>query len=139
MNFCGRDLPFFRPRFLGEKSPARDFIVEVVEAAADYYFFVQVKATRKGYTKRGRRLKVGVSMEDVSRLSRMSAPAYLVGVDEPNDLAYILAILPSTTGPIASMPTNFPLDCTHLPRLHREVVDYWTGRDTTRLRSSFTV
>lgn len=43
---CGRDVPYFRPRFLGDKYPTFDFIVEVVDNPA-YFFFAQVKATIK--------------------------------------------------------------------------------------------
>jgi len=28
MNFCGRDLPYFRSRFLGEKAQTFDYLVE---------------------------------------------------------------------------------------------------------------
>ena len=41
---CGRDVPYFRPRFLGDKYPVFDLIVEVVDNPA-YFFFAQVKAT----------------------------------------------------------------------------------------------
>ena len=55
MNFCGRPLPYFQPRFLGEKTRSFDYLVELVEPEDRYlYFFAQVKATRKGYTKKGR-------------------------------------------------------------------------------------
>src|SRR4051812_2993790 len=84
MDFCGRHLPYFRPRFLGEKAQTLDYLVELLDAGGAPFFFVQVKATRQGYTKRPpRRLKVGVSGADVRRLSRIPAPTYLAGTDEP--------------------------------------------------------
>jgi hypothetical protein len=30
LNFCGRPLPYFRPRFLGEKARTLDYLVELV-------------------------------------------------------------------------------------------------------------
>ena len=39
MNFCDRDLPFFRPRYLGEKARTLDFLVELVDAGDRTLFF----------------------------------------------------------------------------------------------------
>jgi len=65
--FCGRDDPFFRPRFLGDKFPTFDYIVEVVDRP-EYYFFVQVKGTTQGYTQAPYRLKVQVSQDEIDRM-----------------------------------------------------------------------
>jgi len=137
MNFCGRDLPYFRPRFLGEKAQTFDYLVELVSARGAPFFFVQVKTTRKGYTKGRRHLKVGMSGTDVGRFSLMPAPTYLVGIDEPGEVGYIQAILEGMKEPIASVPANFPLDCVNLLRLHQEVEQFWTGRDMARRQSVF--
>ena len=40
----GRNEPYFRPRFLGDKYPTFDYLVELVASEA-YFFFVQVKST----------------------------------------------------------------------------------------------
>src|SRR5262249_45003271 len=66
-DLCGREDPYFRPRFLGDKFPTFDYIVELVDHPA-YYFFVQVRGTTLGYTKDPVRLKVQVSQEDVDRM-----------------------------------------------------------------------
>src|SRR5260370_13208810 len=93
MNFCGRDLPYFRPRFLGEKVRTLDFLVELVcSGDRTPFFFAQVKTTRKGYTKKDRRLKVEMSGADVRRASRVPAPTYLVGIDERRGKGYVLPI-----------------------------------------------
>jgi hypothetical protein len=140
MEFCGRKLPFFRPYFLGEKAQTLDYLVELVDAGEHTrFFFVQVKATQQGYTRRQRRLKVGMSAGDVRRFSLVPVPTYLVGIDEPQEIAYIMAILGGMTGPIASVPTDFPLDCTNLQRLSQEVEQFWTGRDMARRHSVFSV
>jgi hypothetical protein len=138
MDFCGRDLPFFRPRFLGEKARTLGYLVELVSPRdRTAFFFVQVKATRQGYTKAGRRLKVGMSGSAVRRFSIIPAPTYLVGIDEPREVGTILAILHGMSEPVSSIPTDHPLDCTTLPTLYREVERFWTGRDMARRHSAF--
>lgn len=62
--------PIFKPQFLGDKWQYVDFIVELVGAGAVVpYFFVQVKTTREGYTKKLNRLKVKVPKEGVCGLA----------------------------------------------------------------------
>jgi hypothetical protein len=62
MDFCGRPLPYFRPRHLGEKARTLDFFVELVDPGERLlFFFAQVKTTRKELTKKGKRLKVEMS------------------------------------------------------------------------------
>lgn len=139
-NFCGRRIPYFRAYFLGEKTQTLDFLVELVDAEnPTRFFFAQVRTTRKGYTRNERRLKVGMSAEDVRRFALVPAPTYLMGIDEPQEIAYCLAILHGMKGPIASLPTAFPLDCTHLPRLYDEVNEFWSGRDMARRSSVFSI
>ena len=41
MNFCGRDLPYFDPHFLGDKFPVFDHIVNVVDGAEINAFFLR--------------------------------------------------------------------------------------------------
>jgi hypothetical protein len=138
MDFCGRNLPYFRPRFLGEKARTLDYLVELVSPEErTAFFFVQVKATRQGYTRAGRRLKVGMSGPDVRRFALVPAPTYLVGVDEPDEVGYLVAILHGMAEPISSIPTDYPLDRTVFPALYREVEQFWAGRDMTRRHSAF--
>lgn len=138
MDFCGRNLPYFRPHFLGEKAQTFDYLVELVDAPSGIpFFFVQVKATRKGYTKGKARLKVGMAGADVRRFSLLPAPTYLVGIDESEEVGFLLAILHGMQGPIASVPTDFPLDCPSLPRLWQEVEQFWAGHDMARRQSVF--
>jgi hypothetical protein len=140
MDFCGRELPYFRPRFLGEKAQTLDYLVELVGTPGrTVFFFVQVKTTQQGYTRKGRRLRVGVSGADLRRLSQVPAPTYLVGIDEPGEVAYLLAVLEGMSKPISSLPTAFPLDRTNLGRLHQEVEQFWAGRDMARRRSVFSM
>lgn len=139
-DFCGRNQPFFRPRFLGEKAQTLDYFVELVGAGERTpFFFVQVKTTREGYTKRSQlpRLKVSFSRRDVRRLALYPAPTYAVGIGERQGIGYILAILGGMTAPIPSLPTNFALDRTNLRLLWEEVRQFWRGRDMNMRHSVF--
>src|SRR5713101_4067125 len=64
------DMPYFWPHYLGEKCQTFDFLVELVDAGDKTpFFFVQVKATRKEFTRSQMppRLRVEVSENDVRR------------------------------------------------------------------------
>jgi hypothetical protein len=139
MDFCGNPEPYFDPHPLGEKCPTYDYLVELVNAGDTVpYFFVQVKATRQGFTKKERRLAVQVGSEDVRRMVRCPVPTYLVGVDEPGERAYVASIHGGMTGPIGSMPTKYPLNGTNLRKLWYEVKDYWQKLDPSARTSVFT-
>ena len=66
------DLPYFWPHDLGEKCESFDFLVELVDAGEKTpFFFVQVKSTRKGFTRKQTppRLRVNVSQTTIPHLS----------------------------------------------------------------------
>lgn len=133
---CGRDVPYFRPRFLGDKYPTFDFIVEVVDYPA-YFFFAQVKATTKGYTKEKNRLHVQLDQQDVERMVACPAPTYLIGIDANQiGVGYLLSIN-EPRGPIASLTTKFKIDCSVLNTLRDEVIEYWKSRDMVLKDSRF--
>jgi hypothetical protein len=136
MSFCGRDLPCFRPRFLGEKARTLDFLVELVRRGdGGPFFFAQVKTTRKGYTKKDRRLRVETSGAEVRRACSVPAPTYLIGFDEWGEAGYIFPILDGMVDAISSIPTTHPLDDANLRRLYDEVEQFWSSRDM-RMRTS---
>jgi hypothetical protein len=82
----------FKPQFLGDKWQYVDFIIELVGTKDIVpYFFVQVKTTRQGYTKKLSRLKVKVPQEHVRGLASYPAPTYIVGIDEPEEKGYIVS------------------------------------------------
>jgi len=138
-DFCSRRRPYFRPRYLGEKAETIDFLLEVLDVeGATPFCFVQVKTTRLGYTKRSpRRLKVGLSDEEVARLVRFPAPTYFVGIDEVAQVGFLMAVLSGTVGPIPSLPTRFPVTCDNLRAWSEEVTRHWQGRETARTDSVF--
>jgi hypothetical protein len=139
MDFCGNPDPYFDVHPLGEKCPTFDYLVELVAAGASVpYFLSQGKATRQGFTKGQRRLLVQVGEEDVERMVRCPFPTYLIGVDEPNDRTYIVSVHGSMGGPIASMPSRYPLTARNLGRLWEEVTAHWKKRDGAAKASAFT-
>jgi hypothetical protein len=140
-DFCNRKRPYFRPQFLGDKFPALDFFVELIDAGKKTpFFFVQVKSTRKGCTKRPpTRLKAGVTAGDAERLILYPGPAYVIGVDEVQERAYIVAADRKLKGGLSSFPTTFPLDCRNLKILWDEVKEYWQSRDMTPGKSAFSI
>src|SRR5436305_15088112 len=92
------DLPYFWPHYLGEKCETLDFLVELVGAGEKTpFFFVQVKATRKGFTKASKRLRAEVAEKDVRRMVAFPAPTYVVGVHEGEERAFIISVHGSMT------------------------------------------
>lgn len=140
--FCGRRRPFFRPHFLGAKFVTLDYIVELVDAGiATPFFFVQVKTTTQGYLRDrmgNQRLKVQVSSSDMQRLVSYPAPTYIVGIDEIEEIGYLVSANRSSPAHISSLPTIFPLDCDNLEHLWYEVKEFWEQRDMN-LESTFSV
>src|ERR1022692_2194718 len=134
-DLCGRDSPDFRPRFLGDKFPTFDYLVELVDHPT-YYFFVQVKATTQGYTKDPVRLKVQVSADDIIRMVSCPAPTYVAGIDGEAGLGYLLSVN-EARGHVASLITQFPINCGNLELLRDEVFAYWSSRNMVLAGSYF--
>jgi hypothetical protein len=140
LNFCGNRMPYFDPVFLGEKNETIDYMIKLEGVKTrTLFFFVQVKTTRLGYTrdKTSPRLKVRVSRADIAKIKQYTAPVYLVGIDEPRSLAFIIAVNDKTVGQVSSLSTKYPLNCTNLRRLWDEVQEYWRPRDMTLKNSAF--
>jgi len=86
------DLPYFVAHFLGDKCPLFDALVELVGAGDNTpFFFAQVKSTREGYNSNGR-LKVAVKKQAVVSMVKYPAPTYVIGIDERDEKAYIVAV-----------------------------------------------
>lgn len=138
---CGRNRPYFRAQYLGDKFPALDFFVELLDAGPRTpFFFVQVKSTRRGYTtgRGAARLKVRVSAREVRRMALYPAPTYVVGIDDRRRVGYILSIRSDMRGPIQTLPTDHLLTCANLGRLWEEVKNFWETCDMTMSKSVFT-
>lgn len=138
MDFCGNREPYFDPHFLGEKCPTFDYLVELINAGVGVpYFFVQVKTTRKGSTKKKRHLSAKVTREDVEKMVQCPLPTYVVAVDEPAQTAYIVSVHGKLEGAISSIPTAYPLNADNLRKLWQEVRDYWQRLDSSAKSSIF--
>jgi hypothetical protein len=139
--FCRDDrLPYFWPHYLGEKFQTFDFLVELLDAGEQTpYFFVQVKTTRKAFTKTHTppRLRVEVSEEDVRRMIAYPAPTYVIGVHQGTERAFIISVHGTMSEAISSITTAHELTCETLRRLWDEVREFWRVRDMRRSVSAF--
>jgi hypothetical protein len=137
--FYGRTQPIFRPQFLGDKWPTVDFVVELTNYPGNLipYFFVQVKTTQQGYTKKNNRLKVKIPASDMKRLSLFPAPTYIVGVDELSEQGYIVSANGEYNQAATSLSTRFPINRETQDLLWQEVIDFWLGVGSLYIRSNF--
>ena len=135
------EAPYFVPHFLGEKNRTFDFLVELVDSTqvATLFFFVQVKSTRKEYTKTAKppRLRVEVAGEDVLRMVATPAPTYVVGVHEGEERAFVIAAHGMMSQAISPITTAHELTPDTLRKLWEEVREYWRDRDMARVATSF--
>ncbi len=98
-----------------------------------------MKSTRQGYRQGGgtKRLRVNVDRDDVRRMVASPVPAYVVGIDEPQEVGYLLSVNePRRTG-LGGLPARHLLDCGNLLRLWQEVRDFWASRDVVLSGSYF--
>jgi hypothetical protein len=120
--------PLFHPEFLGDKYPAIDFFVELVGVpnALRPFFLAQVKATRRGYTVRNRRLKAQVTRKSMSSLVAYPAPTYVIGIDEESGDGFLVAATAGGSRRYSSLPTTHDLRQPQtLLDLHAEVFQFW--------------
>jgi hypothetical protein len=134
------DLPYFVPHHLGEKCRTFDFLVELVATEeVPLFFLVQVKTTRKAFTttQTPPRLRVGVSEEDVRQMVACPLPTYVVGVQEIEERAFIIAVDGQTSKAIPSITTAHELTPDTLRRLWEEVREFWRDRGPIQSTSLF--
>lgn len=129
----------FRPRFLGDTWPAADFLVKLEDVTGmNPYFFVQVKTTRRDLTAEGKRLPIsGFTADHVVRLAAYPAPTYVVGIHEPRQAAWILAVTGQTQAPLSSLPTAHPLNEVNRTRRYEEVAGFWRSERVHPIPSVF--
>ena len=135
--FGRRSLPYFDPHPLGEKCPTFDYLVELLSTGSfPAYFFVQVKATRHGYSGPAANLKVSVKSGDVRKMIHCPSPTYVIGVDEPAGLAFVVSIHGTLKGSLSTIPTTYPLDERNRKVLWAEVRDHWRELRTASTKTS---
>ena len=128
----------FSPAHLGDKWPMADFVVELRNARPiTPFFFVQVKATRLGYTRRANRLKVQVAQTSVLGLVSYPAPTYLVGIDDIDEKGYLVSVNSVNLTSLSSLSTAFPIDALNRQQLWNEVQAYWIALSLPKTASSF--
>lgn len=134
------DLPYFWPHFLGEKCETFDFLVELVDAGETTpFFFVQVKTTRKEFTRTQTppRLRVQVTEKDIRRMVAYPAPTYVVGVHEVEERVFIISVHGTMFEAIPSITTAHELTNASLKQLWDEVRQFWRGREMAQPASCF--
>jgi hypothetical protein len=120
----------FQPTPLGGTYPTVDLIVDVLDPESEPigFFFAQVKATQSA-SRGGARLSLTIHLERYRRLTRLRAPAYLIGVDISDERSYIMAATPPAPAAFPSISRDYPLtDDKIRVALYREVVSFWTRR-----------
>jgi hypothetical protein len=133
----GRQRPVFRSKFLGDKWPALDFIVELIGAGdITPYFFAQIKTTRRGYTEKGR-LRVNVSSRELRKIASYPASTYIIGIDDAGEIGYIVSANGDWMGGVSSLTTEHPINETNQNLLWQEVLRFWTEAKLPRATSVF--
>ena len=126
--------------FLGDKAETKDFTVHLIEpGCGEATFFVQVKATTKGYTGKGakRKLKVSLSKQDVAKLKRVTGPAFVAGIDIELEDGFLLAITKNTGDKLSGIPCTHQIDCGLIQEIWTEVEKYWAKRNMLAKKSLF--
>ncbi len=86
------------------------------------FFFVQVRSTRKQFTRqKPPRLRVEVSEREVCRMVAYPAPTYVVGAHEAEERAFVISVHGAMCEAIPSITTAHELTCETLERLWDEV------------------
>ena len=130
-----RGFLFDLPRHLGEKKRALDYYVELFAPGDPTpYLLVQVKTTRRGYTRDGR-LRVRMSSTELRRLAAYPAPTYVVGIDEVGEQGYIVSTGGKSEVGFSAMCTDHPLTPYVLSQLRDEVEAYWQSPAQPAFRS----
>lgn len=136
--FHSNNGPIFRPRFLGDKWPSVDFIVELLGVAgSNPYFFVQVKATRLGYTLQDQRLKIQVTEDGIRGIYSYPAPTYIVGIDDRKERAFVVSANGENLTSLSSVSTAFPINKKNRIALWKEVREFWQGKSPSVVKSRF--
>ena len=125
--FHGR-MPLFRLSYLGEKWPLVDFVCELEGTWKRQrpFFLVQVKATRRGFTKNDSRLKVAIDARRAVALSAYKAPVYLVGIDEQSERAFIVGATGPRMSALSSLDSRGELNAQGRLALWKEVRRFWS-------------
>jgi len=65
------------------------------------------------------------------------APTYIIGIDERQELAYLVGVHAGMTRTISSLNTAHPLNCKTLKNLWDEVSEFWKDKNMEQKTSRF--
>jgi hypothetical protein len=131
---------WFHCDFLGDKAETKDFVVYLINpACGEATFFVQVKATSKGYSGKGRtrKLRANVTRGDVTKLKRVTGPAYIAGIDVETEEGYLVAVTKRSRTQYSGIPCKHKINCALIEKLWKEIETYWGNRNMTAAKSLF--
>jgi hypothetical protein len=129
---------WFRCKFLGDKAETKDFTVYCIDpSCGEATFFVQVKATSKGYVGKGRKrkLRVNVSEKDVKKLKRVTGPAFIAGIDTEVEEGYLVSVTKHSPKKYSGIPCTHKINCTLIEKLWKNVERYWKQQNMLARKS----
>jgi hypothetical protein len=78
-----------------------------------------------------------IDRRDVQRMASSPTPAFVVGIDEPQKIGYLLSMNEPRQAGIGGLPARHLLDCGNLRRLWQEVQHFWASRNMVLTGSHF--
>lgn len=134
-----RGRPLFRATPLGDKYPAVDFLVDLVDRndASRGFFFAQVKGTASAKPTTPR-LPIDVARDRFNRFAGITAPTYLLGVDVRTEVTYLVSAWKARRSPVSSISKAFSLDEDSVKvKLYQEVLAFWNAHKPLLYRTGF--
>ena len=64
---------------------------------------------------------------ELNAMVEYPGPAYLFGIDQIKEVAYVVAVTRKVSAGFSAMPTDHELDCQMLSQLWNEVRSFWSG------------
>jgi hypothetical protein len=71
----------------------------------------------------------------VQRLKRLTAPAFIVGIDVENEVGYLVSVTKRSRRKYTGIPCTHKIDCTLIQQLWKSVEQYWIQRDMAVTKS----
>ncbi|MCA9223837.1 MAG: DUF4365 domain-containing protein [Planctomycetales bacterium] len=127
----GLNRPLFRAHNLGEKYPAVDLLVDLLDDRDRRlgFFYVQVKSTANTFRSR-RRLPVTYPRRKYNALVRLPVPSYLVAVDVQDEQMFIVAANRERKRDVTSIVKRYELASDEVKViLYEDVLGYWNSQN----------
>ena len=124
----GVNRPLFRGHNLGEKYPAIDFLVDLLDRRERRvgFFYVQVKSTAQLRASSRKRLPVACPVKKYNALVALPVPTYFVGADVITERLFVLAAHKPRSRDMASIVKTYDLSSDEVKNiLYEDVLEYW--------------